>query len=219
MDDNNQLFPHLLRAEKPPTFGVGLSQVIFLSKEKDSMSTEGKKLVVIYNGEPQEPLEISRVHMDIQEQNIILHIDTLDNVSPEVESKKIPAEVSPIPEEDTPSTNGVAIENIQQNFELSGEDLTKYEARSDLRTTRIQEEGSETSKIVHISETATYNIQNVDSVENALQELLDAECSLVNQGYRALFIENPQFVFEADGMNFKLVQSCTLCMSSSKTVN
>ncbi len=188
-------YPYLLRQENSKQFGVNLSNIIPV-KRKRSMS---KKLVVFFNDEEQEPIEVANIDIQINNDTIVLRINS-KNVTQNTTETAL----------DTPSVDGIVASHVEEKFLLKGEDLESFETLSELRNNRATKQKGITP-IQHIIETQVFNIQDIQSVDQATMELLNAEQKLINSGYKMLEVNTPEFIFEEDAEHFKLIETCILC--------
>lgn len=210
----DKLYPYLLRDAENKQFGAGLSSIIKPKKKEKEMNTP-KKLVVFFNGEEQAPIEVADVTLNVQDNTIVLQINT-----PAEEEKNKSQKPSAIPSEDAPSVEGILVPEDLPNetFMLKGADLKALENLSVLRANRIEKKGNATPTH-HLIETSIFNIQDVQSVQNAIMELVDAERKLVEDGYAALDVKTPEFVFEDANEYFKLTQACVLVQTQKASSN
>jgi hypothetical protein len=189
------LFPYLLRdVNSPSEFGSTLSHII---KGKEIMK-QSKKLIVYFNGEEQEAINISSIKMELADDNIILHIDTEKE------------EISLI--EDTPSVDGILIPSSAETFLLQGDDLEAFQNLSEFHNPKNHVKEKDTITPVHQTlETSTYNIQDIQSVEQATMELLEIEQKFIKEEFKVIKVDIPKFIYEEDGIHFKLRQECDVC--------
>lgn len=181
------LFPYLLREEHSQSFGVGLESIIIPKRNGVTM----KKLVVYFNGEKQEPLEISNIELQFKDNEIVLRIDSSEENS--VSSTDLTNGVIPLDAEEIP---------------LTGVNLEMLETLSELRKNKVEKCDN---PIHHIIETSLFAMRDIQSIEQAITELVAAEHVLIEKGYKALEIKLPKFVFTEDSEQFKLVQACVIC--------
>lgn len=195
----NDLYPYLLRNEKTKQFGATLSSII--PKRKEAMN-KTKKLVVYFNGEEQDSIEVSDVRLFLGGDFIKLHIDTIE----EEKENELPTE-----EEGAPSSKGVVDPTQAEIFLLSGDELESFEVLSSFRQKEnISENRENISPIHHIIETNVYNITDINSVDNAKMDLINAENTLIAQGYKVFKVKTPKFQFNGN-IYFKLIENCILC--------
>jgi hypothetical protein len=182
------LFPYLLREENPQSFGVGLESIIVPKRNGVMM----KKLVVYFNGEKQEPLEISNVELQFNNNEIILRIDSIEEENKDA-AIDLTSGIIPLDAEEIP---------------LTGTNLEMLEKLSELRKNKVEKSDNQ---IQHIIETSLFAMRDVQSIDQAIAELITAERDLITKGYKALEVKLPKFVFTDDSEQFKLVQACVIC--------
>jgi len=202
---SEKFYPYLLRDESIRQFGASLSNIITLKRKEKSMSSP-KKLIVFFDGEEQEPIEVTNVELKFDNDTIVLHINS--DRKEKSSADKEPLQI--IASKDVPSEDGIIAPHVEEKFLLKGADLEAFEAMSELRANRIEDAGSVTPTY-HVIESSTFNIQDIQSVTQSTMELLKAEHELVADGFKALDIKTPEFIFETDQEHFKLIQTCTIC--------
>jgi len=197
-------YPYLLKNIENKQFGISTTDLIVLSKKGQVMST--KKLIVVYNGEEYAPVDCKEVSVQFQKDTITLNIVTLEDTK--------------IQTEESPSTDTVVTATKDEIFLLKGDDLEAFTTLSEFRwdenhctpSTGIKREA-------HIIESETYDIQDLQSVQNATFDLIEAEKKFLNDNYAVIQCNTPRFIYEADKSHFKLTESVILCKKEVKTVN
>jgi len=192
-------YPFLLKNVEHKSFGASLTNIISLKKGEVAMATT-KKLVVIYDGDEYEPVNCQSVEIKFEGDTVILTVALAKDESQPVED----AVISTSPDE---------------TFELQGDDLEAFEALSDFRNVEYQSKEKNDSKLeeAHTIESEVYDIQDLQSVQNAVYDLIEREKELLNKGYTVFKYTVPKFDYKDKNL-FKLVESVVLIMTT-KTAN
>ena len=192
-------YSHLLRDIKQQSFGASLTNIISLKKGEVAMATT-KKLVVIYDGDEYEPVNCQSVKIKFEGDTVILTVVLAKDESQPVED----AVISTSPDE---------------TFELQGDDLEAFEALSDFRNVKYQskEKNDSRSEEAHTIESETYDIQDLQSVQNAIYDLIEREKEFLNKEYIVFKYTVPKFDYKDKNL-FKLVESVVL-IAATKTAN
>lgn len=200
-------YPYLLKDIEHKSFGASLTNIISLKKGEVAMATT-KKLVVIYDGEEYEPVNCQSVKIQFEGDTVILTVALMKD-EPQTE-------VTP---DDIPTENAVISTSPDETFELQGDDLEAFEALSDFRNVEYQskEKNDSKSEEAHTVESEVYDIQDLQSVQNAIYDLIEREKELLSKGYKVFKYTVPKFDYKDKNL-FKLVESVVLIMTT-KTAN
>jgi hypothetical protein len=200
------IYSHLLRDVEQKQFGASLTNIILLKKGEVAMATT-KKLVVIYDGDEYEPVNCRSVKIQFEGDAVILTV-VLKEDEPQTE-------VTP---DDIPTEDAVISTSPNETFELQGDNLEAFEALSDFRDDKNQGKKESNSELeTYIVESETYDIQDLQSVQNAIFDLIEREKEFLNKEYTVFKYTVPKFDYK-DGDLFKLVESVVL-IAATKTAN
>lgn len=200
------IYKVLLKNVEQKQFGASLTNIIALKKGEVAMATT-KKLVVIYDGEEYEPVNCRSVKIQFEGDTVILTV-VLKEDEPQIE-------VTP----NAPVEDAVISTSPDETFELQGNDLEAFEALSDFRNVKYQSKEKNDSKLeeVHTIESETYDIQDLQSVQNAIYDLIEREKEFLNKEYTVFKYTIPKFNYKDKNL-FKLVESVVL-IAATKTAN
>lgn len=174
-------------------FGSKLSNIIKLKKDKKSM----KRLIVIMDGNEYEPMICKDITINIENDNIILNVN----------SEKVEQPV----DESTPTEQGIISPTKTEVFSLTGDDYESFVALSEFRQSKNTIEKKEGDKLEAFTlESETYDIQDLQSVSNATLDIIYKEQDFLNKGYKVFKVNAPRYIYENDN-NFKLVETVVLC--------
>lgn len=194
-------YPYLLKNVSQKQFGIKPADLVVLNKKGKAV----KKLVVVYNGEKYEPVNCKEVSVQFQDDTITLNIVLADD--------------KPQPEE-SPVTDAVMSTTKDEIFLLKGDDLEAFTALSEFRNNENQNSPTEvTKREAHILESEIYDIQDLQSVQSAILDLVGAEKKFLENDYIVLKYSPPRFAYEEDESHFKLIESVVLCKKEAATIS
>lgn len=195
------MYKTLLKTPEKLSFGHGPTQTVLnLSKPpKGEVPVSVTKLLVNWNGNEYEPIECSQVGIEfLGENTVILKIATVsddDDSSMKIESPPVDAV---IPSDDT------------TEYDLQGEDLTTFENLSGFRHDDNKGKKTEDSRCISdVLESNTYDIRELQSVQDAILHLVEQEKQHIDKGYKVFQVSCPKFEY-TDSYNFKLTEHVVL---------
>jgi len=171
-------------------YGAKLSNIIKLRGR--SM----KRLVVIFDGEKYEPIFCDNINIKLENDEVILELKTSESVQTD---NSIPSEQVMI----APSKD--------ETFILTGDDYSSFIALSEFRRTENITEKKEGQKLEAFTiESETYDIQDMQSVSNAILGVISKEQEYLKKDYKVFKTSDPRYIYEDDNL-FKLVETVVLC--------
>lgn len=206
-------YKYLLRDIGEHTFGAVASNILNLNKVSPVIM---KKLTVIFNGEAQEAIQIKNFQVNVAGNDIIVYIDSETSKDREQLSSRS-SNAGKIADDNIPSTDGVVAPQAAEVYSLGGEQLATFEAMSPLRKVHEKNTPKNGETIHKTIKTKCFNITELDSVDRAIKELLEAEQTLVDQELRTIEVSAPEFKFKEDTVHFNLVQHCILWTPATTT--
>lgn len=186
------LYPTLLREVETPQYGATLQSIVKLGKRGEQMET--RKLVMVLNGDKQDPIECATLNVQIEGDTIVVDVRTAEQ---------------PV-DEGAPAADGLAVSEMTNNFRLQGEDLDAFEMLSDFRLLDNKTVAEEGKTFVAVTlESSVYNIQDLSAVQNASLELMEKERKYLADGYKVYTVSTPRYDYESTN-HFKLIETASL---------
>ncbi|MCK4829163.1 hypothetical protein KA005_76275 [bacterium] len=198
------LYNALLKNTEDISFGVNLTNIIALKRKGEVVKTV-KKLLVIYNGEKQDPIDCQSVEVKFVGNTIILDIVLVEDEEQQTENM--------------PQTETVVPTSKTDAFILQGDDLDAFTVLSDFHREENQGQKTKNSKLTaYTLESGTFNIQDLMSVQNAVLDIVAKEKQFIDRGYKVFKTNTPPRFDYEDGNYFKLVESVVLIQPSTVPV-
>jgi len=181
--------------------GINASQLVSMVAHAKSKGKRAMKIVLVNNGMPMNP-------MDCETIDISVNGDTM-TISWATPTKDIVVKDGMILREngDTPSSKGIIYQDANEIFHLTGEDLADYVAQSRFLKEDMKSDKTTGAQEI-IIETSFYDILELDSVNNAVRDLIAQETLYLSNGARVVKNEVPRYIYGEDGEEnmFKLVK-------------
>jgi len=184
------LYPILLREEKQVSYGASLQNIVPLEEKGIIMR---KKLIITIDGEDFSPLECDTIDVNFKEDTIKIIVQT---ILPEIVQGKTTAP-------------GIITEE-KGKFAMTGEDLIAFTELSEFRLDKNKEVTSKEEDLSTITlESDLYDIQDLNSVQNASFDIIDKEKQYLTKGFKVFKVNTPEYIYQ-DNNNFKLVETSVL---------
>lgn len=185
------LYPTLLRDVKMHEYGATLSGIASLGQRGKEMET--RKLIVIVDGDKYDPIECDSINISFENGTIKVDVLTATKVAPTTE--------------EAPAEKGFTVAEYTDKFSLSGPDLMAFESLSKFRDD--SNKSTETAgKFISI-ETEKYNIQDMNSVQAAILDLVEKESNQLTEGQKVVSVNFVEFKY-VDDDNFILIETAIL---------
>jgi len=192
MNTSHKIYKTLLKDVELKSYGANLSNIIKLERK----DMPPKKLLVMYDGEMQEPISYEELSFEMTNEGILLKIES---ASRERDTQKV---------QDVPQEQPIADPVQEENFSLQGDDLESFQSMSPFRQTENKTEKGDTKQAITIS-SGTFDITDINCIMNAILDLVNAEQKYIDEGYKILQCSDPKFSYE-DNKYFKLIESAVL---------
>jgi hypothetical protein len=176
-------------------YGVKLSDIIKVERK-----SKMKKLVIVLNGSEFNALFCKEINLKIEDDCIKLLVEYDDDAT-ELEDEE---------QEAIPKVNGILPPSKDEIYILGGDDYESFEALSEFRHDDNIVEKKDNQKLVAITiESDTYNIQDLQSVSNAILDIIAKEQEFLSKGFKVFKNNIPRYSYE-DENHFKLVETTVL---------
>lgn len=177
--------------------GADLANVI----QMDTKITKKLKVRLVVDGE-EHHIYCDSVDLDVKPTEVTVNIKLSPNVAVIDDTSKIPAE------------SGVIVAAQHEKFFLAGDTKDEYLALSPFTDTKNRHVPAQDTKttsrtISKVIESKMYNIQDVDCISQAVQDLVVTENELCNNNWKVVQIkELPQFIYDVENTdNFTLIET------------
>jgi hypothetical protein len=164
--------------------GINASQLVSMVAHAKSKGNRAMKIVLVNNGMPMNPMDCETIDISINEDTMTISWDAKESAP----AKDLVATAS------APSSHGIIYQDDNEIYHLTGEDLANYVAQSRFLKDDMKSDKTTGAQEIVI-ETSFYDILELDSVTDAVRDLIAQETLYLSNGARVVKNEVPRYIY------------------------